>query len=114
MLLVTFLAKSFLFGSAEIQMRCTIHYLQKCYSFQVIGKAIVLHAGEDDLGKGTGEKFEGSKKTGNAGSRLACCIITEVGQRQSLTNDPDNAASKTTSIHVLLASILALTIRIFY
>lgn len=38
----------------------------------VLGRAIVIHDGEDDLGLGGDE---GSKKTGNAGSRVACCTI---------------------------------------
>lgn len=38
----------------------------------VMGRAVVLHAGVDDLGKGGDD---GSKKTGNAGSRLGCCVI---------------------------------------
>ena len=38
----------------------------------VVGLAIVIHSGEDDMGKG-GDA--GSLKTGNAGSRLACGII---------------------------------------
>merc|ERR1711988_1736652 len=41
----------------------------------VAGRAIVVHAGRDDLGRGTGDKAEGSKKTGNAGARVACGII---------------------------------------
>ena len=36
------------------------------------GKAIVVHAGEDDLGLGGDQ---GSISTGNAGSRLGCCLI---------------------------------------
>ena len=35
----------------------------------------MLHAGEDDLGRGTGSKSDGSKKHGNAGQRIACGII---------------------------------------
>ena len=41
----------------------------------VAGLAVVVHAGEDDLGRGRGDKEEGSKKTGNAGGRVACGII---------------------------------------
>eukprot|EP00092_Neocalanus_flemingeri_P008358 GFUD01009012.1.p1 GENE.GFUD01009012.1~~GFUD01009012.1.p1 ORF type:complete len:196 (+),score=46.56 GFUD01009012.1:204-791(+) len=42
----------------------------------VAGRAIVIHAGEDDLGRGVGDKAADSKKTGNAGARVACGIIT--------------------------------------
>jgi superoxide dismutase, Cu-Zn family len=38
----------------------------------VIGRAVVVHAGVDDLGKGA---VEDSKKTGNAGGRNACGVI---------------------------------------
>jgi len=38
----------------------------------IIGRAIVVHEGTDDLGKGGDE---GSKKTGNAGGRRVCGII---------------------------------------
>ena len=41
----------------------------------VAGRAIVVHAGEDDLGRGVGDLADGSKKTGNAGARVACGII---------------------------------------
>ncbi len=40
--------------------------------YSVIGRACLLHAGEDDLGAGGDE---GSRKTGNAGARIACGII---------------------------------------
>merc|ERR1711983_84796 len=43
--------------------------------YSILGKAIVLHAGEDDLGRGGDE---GSETTGNAGARLGCCIIGEL------------------------------------
>eukprot|EP00092_Neocalanus_flemingeri_P036707 GFUD01039962.1.p1 GENE.GFUD01039962.1~~GFUD01039962.1.p1 ORF type:complete len:259 (-),score=45.19 GFUD01039962.1:157-933(-) len=41
----------------------------------VAGRAIVVHAGQDDLGRGIGDEAEGSKKTGNAGARVACGVI---------------------------------------
>jgi len=37
----------------------------------ILGRSVVVHADEDDLGKGCGE----SKVTGNAGPRLACGIV---------------------------------------
>ncbi|XP_045163883.2 superoxide dismutase [Cu-Zn]-like [Mercenaria mercenaria] len=38
----------------------------------IIGRGIVLHEGEDDLGRGGNP---GSTASGNAGARIACCII---------------------------------------
>ena len=41
----------------------------------VIGRGFVLHAGEDDLGRGTGDAKIGSLASGNAGPRMACGTI---------------------------------------
>lgn len=38
----------------------------------IIGRSLVIHARQDDLGRGT---HEISKITGNAGERMACCVI---------------------------------------
>ena len=41
-------------------------------AYSVLGRSCVLHADEDDLGRG-GHKL--SKTTGNAGARIACGVI---------------------------------------
>ncbi|RCN48093.1 copper/zinc superoxide dismutase [Ancylostoma caninum] len=41
----------------------------------IIGRAVVLHANVDDLGRGTGAQREESLRTGNAGARIACGVI---------------------------------------
>lgn len=42
----------------------------------ILGRAFVVHAAEDDLGRF--KDNEGSTKTGNAGARLACGIVALV------------------------------------
>jgi len=43
--------------------------------YDIAGRGIVIHAGEDDLGRGGDD---GSRKTGNAGGRVACGTITPI------------------------------------
>ena len=38
----------------------------------IIGRSLVIHAGEDDLGL---ENNAGSQSSGNSGPRIACCTI---------------------------------------
>ena len=40
--------------------------------YNIIGRSIVIHAGEDDMGEG---KDAESLKTGNAGKRIGCAVI---------------------------------------
>ena len=47
----------------------------------IVGRAIVVHAGVDDLGKGG---HPDSLKTGNAGGRFACGIIAIAAAPQKL------------------------------
>ncbi|XP_046946753.1 extracellular superoxide dismutase [Cu-Zn] [Lynx rufus] len=42
----------------------------------IVGRAVVVHAGEDDLGRGGNAA---SVENGNAGPRLACCVVGVCG-----------------------------------
>ncbi|KAE9416909.1 hypothetical protein Angca_010312, partial [Angiostrongylus cantonensis] len=58
-------------GFTMISITDSIAKLDGPYS--VAGRAIVIHSDADDLGRGNSPE---SKKTGNAGSRVACGVIT--------------------------------------
>ena len=45
----------------------------------ILGRSIVIHKGEDDLGLGKGKMREESLKTGNAGERIVCGVIGLMG-----------------------------------
>ena len=56
----------------EVDIRDEIISLKTDSSTSILGLAIVIHGGKDDLGKGGDTE---SLKTGNAGSRIACGVI---------------------------------------
>lgn len=65
------------FGNVEQQdgpatLTLKIATLQLAGATSVVGRSVVLHSGEDDLGLGNSPL---SKTTGNSGARLACGII---------------------------------------
>ncbi|XP_072801768.1 extracellular superoxide dismutase [Cu-Zn] [Vicugna pacos] len=43
-----------------------------CGPHAIVGRAVVVHEGEDDLGRGGNQA---SVENGNAGRRLACCVV---------------------------------------
>ena len=70
-------------GVAKFSIKAKRIHLQGATS--IVGRAVVVHEGEDDLGKGGDEE---SLKTGNAGERAGCGVI-------SLTELTESAIAKT-------------------
>jgi len=58
------------YGNVNIIMRDTMIKLKG--KANIIGRGLIIHADEDDLGEGTNNA---SKINGNAGKRIACAII---------------------------------------
>jgi Cu-Zn family superoxide dismutase len=48
------------------------NYLKLDGEYSILGRSVIVHEGEDDLGLGNNPE---SLKTGNAGSRVACGVI---------------------------------------
>jgi len=56
----------------EVQAELKDYLVSLLGPFSVLGRGLVIHEGRDDLGRG---RDAASARTGNAGSRLACCAI---------------------------------------
>jgi superoxide dismutase, Cu-Zn family len=69
-------------GRASFELIDSKISLYGCNS--IIGRSLVVHKDEDDLGRGN---FEDSKTTGHSGARIACGVI---GLTEFTTNDMRN------------------------
>ncbi|XP_012592930.1 extracellular superoxide dismutase [Cu-Zn] [Microcebus murinus] len=57
----------------------------------IVGRAVVVHAGVDDLGRGGNQA---SVENGNAGRRLACCVVGLSGPAPWAQKERENAERK--------------------
>lgn len=60
-------------GKCKIDL--TSYLIRLTGQFSVIGRGLIIHAGEDDLGLGT---FKDSKTTGHSGARICCAAIVPI------------------------------------
>ncbi len=61
-------------ADAEGSVRTSLVVPRTCLR-DLLGRSVVLHVGEDDLGRGQGASRRESQLTGNSGARLACAVI---------------------------------------
>ena len=54
------------------------YYIKGIKSKDIWGRSIIVHEGEDDLGKGG---FEDSKTTGHSGKRMGCAIFGRLNKK---------------------------------
>nr|XP_042900865.1 superoxide dismutase [Cu-Zn] 2 isoform X2 [Parasteatoda tepidariorum] len=59
-------------SDGKAQVNIADSQLKLCGPHSILGRAIVIHAGQDDLGRGGNAE---SLRTGNAGGRVGCCVI---------------------------------------
>ncbi|XP_071397214.1 extracellular superoxide dismutase [Cu-Zn] [Centroberyx affinis] len=61
------------FGSSRGRVRVSVTAKATLFGTEsVLGRSVVLHERKDDMGKGGDEE---SLRSGNAGQRIACCVI---------------------------------------
>jgi len=59
-------------ATGRCQTEIIVNYLPLAGPFSIVGRSMVVHSHQDDLGQGNDAE---SKKTGHSGNRIACGII---------------------------------------
>ena len=72
----------------------------------IVGRALVLHSGPDDGGKGPNPPFGTSNTTGNAGSRVACALLVAV--QPSSPASQGNGALSSGAVAAIVIAVLVL------